>query len=225
MPLGNRFRYPNGKPTYFDEGKDRLEFAIGSGKDLDAGVSFRKIDRQDQWQLATAIFKKGGPLVVSDARGKDGIYKTWRVEPSSEPDLGQGIILHPLHEGGSFFRGSKAFATEPLILSTSMKSLIAHIAGNETFNRVSTAAGIGKGWGDVSRDMSLIHNYGFVRATGVPTVYDAGSPEVLALKSEKDREHGPGAKMNYEKTETWPKLLAQFEAMLDDRKNRVEVEL
>ncbi len=224
VPHLDRFHAPLGLPSYSRPEKDNLEFRLESGKDMPDGRSFRAIRKPDQWQLANCRFKKGGPLVVADARGK-GVYKTWRVEPTEDPDLGRGIILHPLHEGMNFFRGDKAFATEPLIMATPMRPLIAYITEHEVFDRVSAAAGTGKGWGDISRELSLFHNYGFIRATGVKTVYVADSPEVLALKSEKDREHGLGGKMSYEKTESWQKLLDQFDAMLLAKKNRVEVEL
>jgi hypothetical protein len=224
VPHLDRFHAPLGLPSYSRPEKDNLEFRLESGKDLSDGRSFRSIRKHDQWQLANCVFKKGGPLVVSDARGK-GVYKTWRVQPTSDPDFGNGVILHPLHEGLHFFRGDRAFATEPLIMATSMRPLIAHISGHETFNRVSAAAGTGKGWGDISRDTSLFHNYGFIKATGVKTVYEIDSPEVLAMRSEKDREQGLGGKMNYEKTDTWPKLVEQFEEMLAAKANRVEVEV
>ncbi len=201
---------PLGRPSYVRP-DDYHEFVLGPGRELSNGCAFREVRQQDQWQLATFTFKKGGQLIVSDERGKDSSHRTWRVIPTNDMP-GRGVVLEPLHEDGAFFRGSRAHAVSPLVLASGLKPILAHITGEETFNRVSVAAATGKGWGDVSRWMSLLHNFAFVEPTRESTLYAGDDPAILALKSEKDRHHAPGNKMNYRKTATWTSsLLPQWE--------------
>ncbi len=144
-------------------------------------------------------------MVVKDVRGKDS-YRTWRVEPVGQGDLWM-VVLHPLHED-SFFRGDVAEATEPFILSSAFFPLFEHLSSQERFDRVSAAVGSKKGWGDVSRWFALLHNYGFIRASGEPAEYGRDS-EILGKLKGKDLELGLGKKTRYEKTEAWAASLDQ----------------
>lgn len=207
---------PSGTPAYMRPG-DKHEFVLGPGKELPDGLAFREVRQQDQWQLAGFTYKKGAPLIVSDERDKDNSLRTWRVMLIPMPDgvSGRGVVLEPLHEEGTFFRGTKAHTVSPLVLASGLKPIIAHLKTVETFNRVSVAVGSGKGWGDVSRWLSLLHNLAFIEATREPTFYGKEDPMILALKSEKDRFHAPGNKMNYRKTATWDSLMKQWEEFLE----------
>lgn len=200
---------------------DDVEFVLGTGRELPGGAVFRAIPQDDQWQIANIVYDRGGPMVVSDYRGK-GQYRTWRVTPVVAPE--RGVILEPLHDDGTFFRGGKAFSADPLVLATGARSVLDHIESQTSFNRVSVASATGKGWGDVSRWLALFHNYGFVRPTGAATWYGPESEAVLALKSEKDREHAPGNRMNYERTDSWPSLRAQFDDMVSMKLKNVEAQ-
>lgn len=216
MKLSDLKEGPYGTPAYMEPG-DVHEFVLGPGKELPGGLAFREVRQQDQWQLAAFTYKKGGPLIVSDERGKDNSMRTWRVMliPMPAGVSGRGVVLEPLHEEGTFFRGTKAHAVSPLVLASGLKPIIAHLKIMEAFNRVSVAVESGKGWGDVSRWLSLLHNLAFIEATNEPTFYGREDPMILALKSEKDREHAPGNKMNYRKTKTWESsFIPQWEEFL-----------
>ena len=152
-----------GVPSYMRP-EDDAEFVLGSGTDLAKGCVLREVPLQDQWQIANHRYKTDVPLVVSDFRGKESSYRTWSVEATKDMP-GRGVVLTPLHEGGTFFRGTKAFIVDPLYLSNSLKAIISHMEAEDFFNRVSVASSTGKGWGDVSRWTSLFHNFGFVEAT------------------------------------------------------------
>jgi hypothetical protein len=201
-----------GKPDYMKP-EDDHEFVLGPGKELSKGCVFREVRQQDQWQLANYTFKKGAALVVSDERGKSNSLRTWNVMPTNDMP-GRGVVLMPLHDNGTFFRGTRAHAVSPLILASGLKPIIAHLKTAETFNRVSVAVESGKGWGDVSRWLSLLHNFAFIEPTYEPTLYEEDDPMILALKSDKDRLHAPGSKMNYRKTATWDSLIRQWEEFL-----------
>lgn len=208
-----------GSPSYL-RGEDQIEFVLGSGIDLEENATFRAIPLDDQWQLANFSYKGRAPMVVADYRGK-GQYRTWAVHPVDSP--GRGVILEPLHDDGTFFRGGKAFSTDPLILASGVRSILEYMESEASFNRISVAVSTGKGWGDVSRLMALLHNFGFVRATGANTWYGPDSEAVLSLKSDKDRQHAPGNKMNYERTESWTSLRAQFDHMVAAKLKNLEV--
>ncbi len=213
MKIGELKASPYGLPEYVRP-EDYHEFPLGPGRELSNDFSFREIRRQDHWQLATMTFRRDGQLIVSDERGKDNSHRTWQVMPTNDvPE--RGIVLIPLHEKDMFFRGSRAHAVSPLTFASGLKPIVAHLAGAETFNRVSVAAETGKGWGDVSRWLSLLHNYAFIEPINESTFYEKTDPMILALKSDKDRFHAPGNKMNYRKTGRWASSLTpQWEEFL-----------
>lgn len=221
MKIGGLKESQHGVPGY-TRPEDYHEFVLGPGTELSNGSVFREVRQQDQWQLATMTFLKGGTLIVSDERGKDNSQRLWTAMPTNDIP-GRGVVLKPLHETDVFFRGSRAHAVSPLVLTSGLKPIMAHVSSVETFNRVSVAAETGKGWGDVSRWLSLLHNYAFIEPVNESTFYADDAPEILALKSEKDRHHAPGNKMNYRKTGRWAASLApQWEEFLKSGLKTVE---
>lgn len=207
-----------GQPAYMT-GEDEVAFVLGVGRDLPDGSVFRAIPQDDQWDIANCVYASGAPMVVTDFRGK-GQPRTWRVTPVEDPE--RGVILSPLHDDGTFFRGQKAFATEPLILTSGLKAVLECLESETSFNRVSVAAATKKGWSDTSRWIALFLGYGFIRATGARTWYGPDSEAVLSLKSYKDRILAQGNRMNYEKTDLWPSLMGQFHTMVASKAKGVE---
>lgn len=207
-----------GIPSYFRE-DDNVEFVLGKGQNLPGDRFFRAIPQDDQWQIANILYKGGGNYIVSDDGG-NGPRWTWKMTPVESPE--RGVILEPLHEG-TFFRGSKAYSADPLILAPGMRTVLDHMESQTSFNRVSVPFATGKGWGEVSRLIALFGNYGFITETGSRTWYGPDSEAVLSLKTDKDREHAPGNKMNYAKTDLWPSLRAQFDDMVARKLKNVEV--
>lgn len=221
VKIGELKAGPYGLPGYVRQ-EDYHEFPLGPGRELSNDFSLREVRQQDHWQLSTMTFWKGGQLIVSDERGKDNSHRTWQVMPTDDKP-GRGVVLIPLHEKDTFFRGSRAHAVSPLVLASGLKPIMAHVSSVETFNRVSVAAETGKGWGDVSRWLSLLHNYAFIAPVNESTFYADDAPEILALKSAKDRHHAPGNKMNYRKTGRWAASLApQWEEFLKSGLKTVE---
>ncbi len=207
-----------GKPAYMT-GEDEVEFVLGVGKDLPGESVFRAIPQDDQWDIANCVYASGAPMVVTDFRGK-GQPRMWRVDPTEDPE--RGVILTPLHDDGTFFRGRKAFAADPLVLTSGLKVVLEHIDSETSFNKMSVAAATKKGWNDLSKWIALFLSYGFIRATGARTWYGMDSEAVLSLKSYKDRVQAQGNRMNYEKTELWQSLMGQFHAMIASKAKGVE---
>lgn len=213
MKIGGLKESQHGVPGY-TRPEDYHEFVLGPGTELSNGSVFREVRQQDQWQLATMTFLKGGTLIVSDERGKDNSQRLWTAMPTNDMP-GRGVVLTPLHETDVFFRGSRAHAVSSLMLASGLKPVVAHVLSAETFDRVSVASATKKGSGDVSRWVSLLHGLGLIIPAGAPTVYARTDPEVLSLKSEKERENASGSKIRYRKTEAWTtSFVPQWEEFL-----------
>ncbi len=218
---GLRF-YAFGAPPYMRP-DDEAEFVLGSGTDLAAGCVLRTVPLQDQWQLANARYGEVWHLVVSDFRGKEASHRMWAVTPTDDVP-GRGVVLKPLHDGGTLFRGTKAYIVEPLALSNSLRPLIAHILSEASFNRVSVASGTKKGWADVSRLLSLLHGLGFVEPDGTMAEYAQGDPALAALKNDNERRGAMGPRANYRKTGRWGEsFIPQWEAFQKSGAKTAEV--
>ena len=204
--------YPLGAPEHMRAG-DAVEFALGSGQDLSRGCSFRKVPIQSQWLLANARYRAGGRVMVTDFRGK-GQYRVWTVEPT-EDVVGRGVVLRPVSEGETLFRGDKAYPVDPLVLVPGLQAVVEFMAANESFDRTTVTSGSKRAFSDVSKWMALIHGLGFISATDRRASYSEASPEVAAVKSPKDRAAASGERVVYSKTTTWDAFFKQWETFSD----------
>lgn len=223
MKTGDLKESKHGVPAYVRPG-DEHEFVLGSGMDLAHGSALRTVPLQDQWQLANMTYRTGAQLVVTDHRGKDVSLRMWRVTVTQDKP-GRGVVLEPLHEGGSFFRGGRAYAVEPLSMVPGMKAVVSHITAEAEFDRLSAASATGKSWAEVSKTVSLLHHLGFLEKTGETRTYGPADEAVQGLKSPRERMEAQGPMAVFRKTELWAKVLVpQFEAFLRSKEKVREVD-